>query len=140
MGLKVPCFSPNVYVPFLTGEDLWLVKFYHGSLVMKTNLQNFGSHKCQEMDTAAVYLQDDPECDAFQDAIQDETLILTETEKLYQEDTMSHDFQDTVQDESSIPSNLLTYWMHNDVLAHNVPCITPTLNEKLLNMGGYYTS
>jgi hypothetical protein len=33
---------------------------------------------------------------------------------------MSHDFQDAVQDESSIPIDFLTYWMHHDVLAHNV--------------------
>jgi hypothetical protein len=64
------------------------------------------------------YFQDDPECDDFQDAIQDETLLHVE-EKMNHEEEMYHDFQDAVQEESSIPSDLLTYWMYHDVLAHN---------------------
>ena len=60
--------------------------------------------------TPSWYLQDDPDdCDEFHDAIQDDSLF-----------HFNEDFQDAVQDESLMPNDLLTYWMFNDVLAHNV--------------------
>jgi hypothetical protein len=70
-GTQRMMVSPNVYVPFLDRGGLMFFDILPWELGDEDRFETFEITSDQKW-TPQWYLQDDPECDDFQDAIQDD--------------------------------------------------------------------